>query len=204
MNGRTAIITALAVTILGSLYLIYSPSSSTFQMSDSKPAEEQPASHYPISGLEFKLSQISKSPPSLLVTLKNTHWKSTYTVLKWDTPLDPIAPQLGVFKMVDADTGEEIGIPRIMVNRMLPPPRDALQEVAAGTEHAIEVVFDKPWMPEKKPAKYKIKVQGTFRAVWEKAASEISDVELEGFAGPVGKAITVGGFKSEEVVLTVE
>ncbi|KAF2475197.1 uncharacterized protein BDR25DRAFT_214041 [Lindgomyces ingoldianus] len=197
MNGRTAVITALAVTILGSLYLIYTPSSITFHMSPTGvPASEN------IPGLEFKLSQISKNPPSLLVTLRNNNPSSTFTVLKWGTPLDPQASNLGIFKMFDADTGKEVLIDRLMINRKMPPSREDLHEIAPGTEHATEVVFNKPWMPAKKPAKYQIKVEGQFKAVWEKTAREVGTNELEELGG--SNVLINRPFQSEEVLLTVE
>src|SRR4051812_35811975 len=103
MNGRTTVIAAIAITIIGSLYLIYTPS-----VSDPKMSKPSSALSHGIPGLEFKLSQISKSPPSVLVTLKNGHPSSTFTLLKWGTPLDPQALNLGVFKLTNADTGEEV------------------------------------------------------------------------------------------------
>ncbi|ORY00745.1 hypothetical protein BCR34DRAFT_494395 [Clohesyomyces aquaticus] len=198
MPSRAAVITALAITLVGSLYLLYTPSSATFHMSTSGSA---PSGGIP--GLEFKLSQISKDPPSVLVTLKNTHPSTTFTVLKWSTPLDPNALNLGVFKLTDVDSKEEITIDRLMINRMMPPSRDDLQEISPGTEHATEVVFDRPWMHSKKPAKYQVKAEGEFKAVWEKPAGEITAKELEELFGG-GSALNNRQFETEEVVVAVE
>jgi hypothetical protein len=154
-----------------------------------------------VPGLEFKLSQISKSPPSLLVTLKNSHPKTRFTILKWGTPLDPQATNLGVFKIFDADSGDEIKTDIIKIGRKFPPPREDLQEIEPGTEHAIEVVLDKPWMPQRKPAKYRVHVEGEFHGVWEKPARSVGKDEIEDYTGT---AFDGSRFRSEQVNLVVE
>lgn len=195
MNSRTIAVTAIAITILGTFYYIYTPSYNISRMT--KPASKTNG----VPGLEFKLSQISKSPPSLLVTLKNSSPSSTFTLLKWGTPLDPSALNLGVFKLIDTETGEEVKTDIIKIGRKVPPSRDQLQEIAPGTEHAIEVVFDKPWMPEKKPAKYKVKVDGSFYAVWEKEAKNVQDDELQAYHE---SQFSERSFVSSEITLNVE
>lgn len=195
MNGRTAVFTAIAVTVIGSLYLFYTPSATSFNMS-----KAASASSSGVPGLEFKLSQISKSPPSLLVTLKNSHPSSTYTILKWGTPLDPQATNLGIFKLVDAETGKEVEPVIIKIARKMPPSPEDLQEIAPGTEHATEVVFDKPWMPTK-PAKYRVKAEGDFHGVWEKSARDIKADELEAYTNSPFDSTP---FASGEALLTVE
>ncbi|KAF2262947.1 hypothetical protein CC78DRAFT_545329 [Lojkania enalia] len=152
-------------------------------------------------GLEFKLSQISKDPPSLLVTVKNNSPSSTFTFLKWGTPLDPQALNLGVFKMVDASTGKEVKIDHLMINRKMPPSRDDLQEVEPGTEQATEIVFDKPWMPDTNPAKYKVKVEGEFKGGWESPVSEVKAKDLKAYSD---SSFANRAFASEETMLVVE
>lgn len=197
MNSRTGVVTALALTIIGTLYLVHTPSSSISTMA----SQSAPASSNGVPGLQFKLSQISKDPPSLLVTLKNTNPTSTFTILKWSTPLDPQATNLGVFKLVNADTGDELNTDIIKIGRKMPPSREDLQEIAPNTEHAVEVVLDKPWMPETKPAKYKVKVEGVFHGVWEKLAADVQGHELEDYTNGVFEN---SPFVSEQVLLVVE
>jgi hypothetical protein len=193
MNSRTAVITALTVTVIGTLYLIYTPTGSSARMSGPASKSSLP--------LEFKLSQISKSPPSLLVTVKNNSPSSTFTFLKWGTPLDTQALNLGVFKLTDADTGEQVPIDKLMINRKTPPSREDLQETAPGTEYSTEIVLDKPWMPSKKPAKYSVSVEGEFKGIWEKKAADIKGEELDAYTdGPFNFRV----FGCEAVLLSVE
>lgn len=152
-----------------------------------------------VPGLEWKLSQISRNPPSLLVTLKNNS-PSPYTLLKWGTPLDAQASNTGVFKVVDADTGDNIPTDFIKVSRVMPPSREDLVTIAPGTEEATEVVFNKPWMPEKKPAKYAVKAEGAFTGIWGSYGDAVEDSDVEAYANSPFNGRT---FTSNEAVMLV-
>jgi hypothetical protein len=192
MSRRIIAITGLA--ILGSLYFVYSPSNDYIMpTTDSTTSQGVP-------GLEFTLKQSSKSPPSVLVTLKNKSPSSTYTILKWNTPLDSHAANLGVFKFVDEETGEEIKTDKLMLRRKMPIEQDQLQEIAPGTEHTTEISFTQPWMPEA-PAKLKVRVEGSFAAVWERAVGDVQESELEAYTNSPFNGRT---FASEEALLVVE
>ncbi|KAF1962249.1 hypothetical protein CC80DRAFT_157624 [Byssothecium circinans] len=196
MANRAIFIAASTIAILGAIYIFRnSPSTPNFNMS----SDTKSTSTTGVAGLEWKLSQISRSPPSLLVTLKNNS-PSPFTLLKWGTPLDVQASNTGVFKVVDAETGEEISTNFIKVNRMMPPSREDVVTIAPGTEEATEVVFNKPWMPEKKPAKYKVKAEGAFTGIWEKYGDDVRDTDLEAYTDSPwnGKE-----FSSNEAVMIV-
>jgi hypothetical protein len=193
MNGRTVLIAASAITLLGALYYLNSSSDPSLNMS-------APPSGQTVPGLEFKLSQISRNPPSLLVTLKNTSPDTPYTLLKWGTPLDAQALNLGLFKMVDGE-GKEVVQHSIKVSRLMPPSREDLVTVAPGTEEATEVVFNKFWMPEAKPATYKVKAEGAFGGVWDRYGDKVADDELEAYiASPMNGRV----FRTNEVDMRVE
>ncbi|KAF2643976.1 hypothetical protein P280DRAFT_222457 [Massarina eburnea CBS 473.64] len=192
MNGRGVFISVSAITVLSAIYIFHSPSTPSLNMSESK-------STTAASGLEWKLSQISQNPPSMLVTLKNNS-PSPFTLLKWGTPLDSHASNTGVFKVVDADTGEEINTDFIKVNRMMPPSREEVVTIAPGTEEATEVVFNKPWMPEKKPAKYKVKAEGAFTGIWDKYGDDVKENDLEAYTS---SPFNGQKFTSNEAVMIV-
>ncbi|KAF2123100.1 hypothetical protein BDV96DRAFT_14322 [Lophiotrema nucula] len=215
MNTRTAAVTALACAVLGTIYLYYSPSPISLNFRKmSKPTTQPPP-------LTFKLSQISKSPPSVLVTLRNSSPSTTFTLLRWGTPLDPQALNLGVFRLWKLPTTststssnssdqkengedeqveeeEEIKIDRLMISRKFPPSKDDLLEIGPGEEYAVEVVLDRPWMPSTTPARYKVKVEGEIKGLWEKRAGEVRGEELEDYAE------NRLGFESDAVVIVVE
>ncbi|KAF9738921.1 hypothetical protein PMIN06_003588 [Paraphaeosphaeria minitans] len=194
MNGRTALIAVSAATLLGALYY-FNTSPSTLTMS---PLTSNPSSGIP--GLEFHLSQISRSPPSLLVTLRNNNPTTPFALLKWNTPLDPQAANLGLFTLVDED-GKEIPTEGLKVNRLMPPGAEDLVTVAPGTEEAHEVVMDKPWLPERRPAKYKVYVQGTFSGVWDRYGGDLGTGDLEAY---VDSPFHGRAFESNVVEMRVE
>ena len=194
-TSRTAVITGVAFTLLGAFYVYQSPTSLSYTMSKSGSSASNG-----IPGLEFKLSQDSRSPPSLLVTLKNNSPDTAYTILRWGTPLDSAALNTGVFKIVSDETGDEVQQFVLQINRKMPPPQEELVTIAPGTEEELSVVFDKPWMPEQKPAKYKVKAEGEFKGVWDKYGGDVTDDELNAY---IESPFSGKKFTTNEVVMEV-
>jgi hypothetical protein len=193
-TSRTAVISGIAITLLGILYIYQSPTPLNFSMSGF-------GSNNGVPGLEFKLTQTSQSPPTLLVTLKNNSPDTPYTLLKWGTPLDSSALNTGVFSIVDEASGQEVEQMVLHINRKMPPPESEIVSVAPGTEEEVEVVFDKPWMPDTKPTKYKVKSSGTLKGVWAKPSNEVSEQELYAYSdSPFGGRT----FATNEVVMEVQ
>ena len=62
-----------------------------------------------LSNLTLSLRQVSTSPPTIAVTLRNTSPDTHFTVLTWDTPFDPKAVALGIFRVKDKATAAEKG-----------------------------------------------------------------------------------------------
>lgn len=194
-HNRTAVITGVAITLLGAIYIYQSPSTSfTMPTTSSRSSDGVP-------GLEFKVSQISRNPPSLSFTLKNNNPDTPYTVLKWGTPLDSAALNTGVFTIVDDKTGDEVQQFVLQINRKMPPAQEELVTVAPGTEEAVEVVFDKPWMPETRPAKYRVKAEGEFKGVWGKYGSDLTEDELNSY---IESPFSGRKFATDEIVLEVD
>lgn len=195
-NSRTAVISGVAITLLGAFYVYQSPSPSNIAMSNSSGSISSG-----IPGLEFHLSQISNSPPSLLVTLKNTSPDTPYTVLKWGTPLDSAALNTGVFSIVGEEDGDEVKQLELQINRQMPPAQDQVVTIAPGTEEEVEVVFDKPWLPVDKPAKYKVKATGDFKGVWDKYGSDVTEEQLYAY---IESPFSGKKFITNEVVMEVK
>jgi hypothetical protein len=192
-NSHTAVITGIAITLLGAFYIYQSPAPLNFSMSASHTSNSIP-------GLEFKLSQVSRSPPVLLVTLKNTSPDTPYTLLKWGTPLDSAALNTGVFSISGQDSGDEVKQVVLKINRKMPPPQEELVTVAPGTEEEIEVVFDRPWMPENKPAKYKVKAEGEIKGAWDKYGHDVTEDQLHAY---IESPFSGEKFVTNEVVMEV-
>ena len=192
-NNRTAITAGLTIALVGTFYVYQCQNSSTFTMPSTSPSTSNG-----VPGLEFELSQISQHPPSLLVTLKNNHPTTSYTILTWGTPLDSSALNTGVFTLVDEDSGKEIEQVDLQINRKMPPSQDELVTVAPGAEQTVEVVLDKPWMPNKQSAKYKVKAEGEFEGVWRKHKSDLTEDELYAY---LDSSYSGKKFTTNEIVL---
>lgn len=132
---------------------------------------------------------------SVTCTVRNNDPKHAISFLTWDTPFDPTAINTGILSIKNADTGAEVPSPEMKINRQLPPPRDALQEVAPMSTAERELNLSSPWVP-KDGRKYEIRVQGKWRAAWKKPAAQITDEEL---ATVKGDEELQGDFASESV-----
>ena len=174
-NLRTALLTGLAITLLGAFYIYQSPVPLEFSVPHS-------TSNNGVPGLNISLNQTSQNPPTLVVTLENNHPDTPYTVLKWGTPIDPFALDTAVFSIVDDASHNVVQQTMVHVNRKVPPPSTQLVTLAPGTQEEIEVVFNKPWMPDRKPAKYKVSAKGVFKGGWAKYGNEVEKTDLYAYA----------------------
>ncbi|KAH0016585.1 hypothetical protein KCU78_g7808, partial [Aureobasidium melanogenum] len=132
---------------------------------------------------ELKVRLSSGSSPSVLkVTVENESQTHTYSLFTWDTPLDEQALNIGTLILKDAKTGEAIPGPQMKINRKLPPPRDVVVEVSPQSTVSREINLSFPWLP-KDGKVYRVQVQGSWKAVWAKPASHVTDEELSKMTG---------------------
>ena len=101
----------------------------------------------------------------------------------------------------DAASGAEVEQLTMQIRRRMPPGQSQLAGVKPGEEESVEVVFNRPWMPEAKPASYRVRAEGTLKGAWDKGKEEVSDDETNEYTeSPLaGKT-----FVTNEVVLVVE
>jgi len=141
--------------------------------------------------------QLTPGPENKTIacTIRNTDPEHTISFLTWDTPFDPTAANTGVLALKDAETDADIPSPGMKINRKMPPPRDALVEIAPKSSAERELNLSSPWIPTD-GKKYQVAVHGTWRAVWQKPATQVSDEEL---AALKGDEAMQGGFDSGSV-----
>lgn len=164
----------LSLTLLTGFYIYQSPSTLHFST-----PHAPPISTTSIPGLCFTLTQTSTSPPTLLVTLKNGNPDITYTLLKWATPLDTSALDIGVFSITAPD-GTQVQQVIRKITRKMPPPPNQIASVRPGENATSEVVFDKSRMGSK--GRYKIEAKGSFKGGWERERAEVATGDLYAFA----------------------
>jgi hypothetical protein len=84
----------------------------------------------------------------------------------------------GVCTIIDNASGKEVEQDVVRINRKMPPPQENLVTVISGTEEELEVDFDEPWMPKRRPVTYRVKAEGTFKGVWGKYGDEATEEGL--------------------------
>lgn len=119
--------------------------------------------------LEVGLSQASAAAtPRLSVSVKNTHPSTPLTLLNWDSPLDPLALQLGLVSVTAAGASAPIDMPTIKISRAMPPGADSLVTLRPGESASSVVELRDTFVPKETWAqgKAKVSMKGHWAAVW--------------------------------------
>lgn len=149
--------------------------------------------------LTVQLSE-SDQPRTIIATISNTSPSTTYTFLTWDTVVDNVNPLAkGTLILSQKSSGQVVEGPGVMINRAMPPPREDLMEIAPGTRSSVDIALEGPWMPRDK-SQYTVKARGSWKAVWPKPVSQVTDKEL-GTMG--GSDVLQGEFASNDVTVVL-
>ncbi|KAI0550395.1 hypothetical protein F4679DRAFT_543115 [Xylaria curta] len=186
-RGRILAILAIAVTLIV-FWNIWSSGASQqarINMSDQV-----------LSALKVSVQQASSSPPKLKIGVTNTH-SSPVTVFTWNSPLDPLAVQLGLLSFTP-EGKDAINIPTIQVRRLMPPGDDAYITIEPGKTEEREVLLKKPMVPvDELQGKVKVVCKGEWKAVWPSKKEDISAESLKNTGAD--DAALKGDFESEPV-----
>ncbi|KAI1182544.1 hypothetical protein F5B17DRAFT_420008 [Nemania serpens] len=150
-----------------------------------------------LSALKVSVRQASSSPPKLTVSVTNTD-SSPVTVFIWNSPLDPLALQLGLLSFTPEGKDSPIALPTIQVRRLMPPGDNAFVTIEPGQTEEREVLLKEPMVPlDQIQGKTKVVCKGEWKGVW---ASKKEDISAESLRDPGtdGTALT-GNFESEPV-----
>ncbi|KAF2208675.1 hypothetical protein CERZMDRAFT_122345 [Cercospora zeae-maydis SCOH1-5] len=141
----------------------------------------------------------SEQPKAIKATIHNLSSSATYTLLTWDTVLDSLSPlATGTLKLRSQTSGQVIEGPGVLARRIMPPRREDLAEVGPKSEVSNEVTLKGPWLPQDAEA-YIVQAVGSWRAVWRKPLSELTDTELETLQGDTAQ----GTFESNELAVNL-
>ncbi|KAF4970577.1 hypothetical protein FZEAL_10008 [Fusarium zealandicum] len=192
-NAGRALLVSLILTV--SLVAFFTPSipetvSNTYHMA------------FPLRDLDVSLEQIQKSPPTVLVSVKNTR-ENNVTVLTYGSPLDPLAIQLGMLYITPEGQRSALEIQQLEVQRQWPPTEDALVQINAGETHSVEITIMEPVVPMYKlDKKARVQLSGKWQAVWPAEKSKIPKDVIE--AGGTGEHAVSGGFSSNKIDIDIE
>ncbi|KAI1736389.1 hypothetical protein F4680DRAFT_431998 [Xylaria scruposa] len=186
-RGRILAILAVAVTLIvfWNIWASGASQQARINMSDQV-----------LSALKVSVQQASSSPPKLKIGITNTY-SSPVTVFTWNSPLDPLAVQLGLLSFTP-EGKDTINIPTIQVRRLMPPGDDAYVTIEPGQTEEREVLLKKPMVPvDELQGRVKVVCKGEWKAVWTSKKEDISAEALKNTGGD--EAALKGNFESEPV-----
>jgi hypothetical protein len=154
----------ILVGVLATLAAVWFFSSSS---TDANPAILSPAmASDPVSNLQISLSQTSTSPPTIQVAVTNKN-DGPVTVTTYDTPLDPLAVQLGLLRIIPSGAEAPLELETIYVRRQWPPPEDCFITIESGKTAINDLVLKEPVVPlDTLGASVTVKLAGRWEAVW--------------------------------------
>lgn len=159
--------------------------------------------------LEVSLSQTSATAtPSLSVSVKNTHPSTPLTLLKWDSPLDPLALQLGLVSVTPAGASAPVDMPTIKVSRAMPPGADSLVTLQPGESASSVVELRDMFVPKATWAqgKAEVSMKGRWAAVWPGLSKDdlLADLRKLSALGGGGDGVLTGEWESPTVRVEVQ
>ncbi|KKY34267.1 hypothetical protein UCDDA912_g05756 [Diaporthe ampelina] len=154
--------------------------------------------------LEVSLSQASATAtPSLSVSVKNTHPSTPLTLLKWDSPLDPVALQLGLVSVTPAGASAPIDMPTIKVSRAVPPGADELVTLRPGESAGCVVELRDMFVPQVAWARGEamVSMKGRWAAVWPGLGKDdlLGDLQKLSALGGGGDGVLTGEWESPAI-----
>ncbi|KAI0025310.1 hypothetical protein F4780DRAFT_426791 [Xylariomycetidae sp. FL0641] len=151
----------------------------------------------PASNLKVSVRQSNLSPPKLTLGVTNTH-SDPVTILSWNSPLDPLALQLGLLSFYPSGSDKPIEIAAIQIRRKMPPGADALVTIPPGETKEQELELREPIVPLKQlKGNVKVVCKGEWTSVWPSKADDVSAESLEKLGASDGAS--TGSFESDPV-----
>ncbi|KAK2057237.1 hypothetical protein LY76DRAFT_594374 [Colletotrichum caudatum] len=168
---------------------------------DTMTTQESQSTGAALANLAVRIRQTSTSPPTLALSVTNNHG-IPLTILRWKTPLDPLAIQLGLVYITPEGGSEPIELPTIELRRVMPPPQDALVTLQPGEREEQEVVLKEPIVPLDQLGKTaRVAVKGKWGTVWPTTADNLSQENIEKLQ--FGDGVLTGDFESEAIDLVI-
>ncbi|CAG9984787.1 unnamed protein product [Clonostachys byssicola] len=133
-----------------------------------------------ITGLKLSLSHTpGSSPPEIVATVTNDN-AFPVSILKYESPLDPLVLALGKLQLTPAGADAPLDLPKIAVRRVWPPTRDQLVTLEPGQSQQNPVPLREQVVPPSDlVGEVSIELKGRWQAVWSKRKEDIDDSSLE-------------------------
>jgi hypothetical protein len=151
-----------------------------------KNAEPTEDHHITRPKLVLSLNFTESSIPSVRVTLTNYHFSTSVSVLVWDSPFDEQAVPLGVFKVADRSTGQEVPSMGLDISRLLAPKADDFVHLLPRHAVTKDVGLTPPGISLVSGKSYAVQVKSQWKGVWHADPEISSQQRLRGMGGPTG------------------
>ncbi|RYP70892.1 hypothetical protein DL771_005142 [Monosporascus sp. 5C6A] len=155
------------------------------------------------SSLVVSARQTGTSPPKITFGVTNTSPRPV-TVLAWESPLDPLALQLGRVAVTPSGARQPLGFPTVQVRRRMPPgPEDLVTIEPGGTAENEVVLREQLLPPERLGGRAAVVCRGSWAAVWPGLRAADLGEQARAELG-ANKDAVKGTYESETLEIEVE
>lgn len=151
-----------------------------------------------VSKLDVSIRQTETSPLSMVIKVTNRN-DEPVTFVTYDSPLDPLAFQLGLLRITPDGSDKPLNMPVIAVRRMMPPPAECVVVLAPGESKEQEVEAIERLLPTSKlKGGATVACKGQWHNVWPGNRKELVVTDES-----AGESALQGEFESDAIRLTV-
>ncbi|KAI8300922.1 hypothetical protein K4K61_009374 [Colletotrichum sp. SAR11_59] len=187
------------VFILIVLFLVLTYNHGSSRDTQSNMSEE--TKNNALSKLSIRIRQSSTSPPTVTFSVTNDH-NAPLTILRWATPLDPLALQLGVLSVTPDGADAPLEIDTIALKRVMPPRDEDMVTLQPGDTTENEVILRETVLPfDRLGKKPRVAAKGTWQTVWPTTVDKLSKDTLMKLQ--FGDGVLSGEFETEAIEVTV-
>ncbi|KKP00330.1 hypothetical protein THAR02_07570 [Trichoderma harzianum] len=172
----------------------------TFFLWPAASMESHGSNSSPIDGLRVTIEQTKTSPLTITSTVVNGN---TYpvTFLLYNSPLDTIAPTIGLLTITPEGALQPLELPEIQIRREWPPNPDSLVQLGPGASQTAEIIL-KDFITSQLDKKASVVLKGHWDMVWTKQKDDITVDMLEQAQARPNPNMYTGSFATESLEIT--
>ncbi|KAL6820773.1 hypothetical protein V8C40DRAFT_251321 [Trichoderma camerunense] len=172
----------------------------TFFLWPAASMESHSSKSSPIDRLSVTIEQTKTSPVTITSTVVNGN---TYpiTFLLYNSPLDTIAPTIGLLTITPDGALQPLELPEIQIRREWPPSPDSLIQLGPGASQAAEIVL-KDFITSQLDKKASVVLRGHWDMVWTKQKDDITVDMIEQAQSQPNPDMFTGSFATESLEIT--
>ncbi|KAM6479107.1 hypothetical protein HDV62DRAFT_166037 [Trichoderma sp. SZMC 28011] len=173
----------------------------TFFLWPAASMESHSSNSSPVDRLRVTIKQTKTSPLAITSTVVN---ENTYpvTFLLYNSPLDTIAPTIGLLTITPDGALQPLELPEIQIRREWPPSPDSLIQLGPGESQSAEIVL-KEFITSQLDKKASVVLKGHWDMVWTKQKDNITVDMLEQAQAQPNPDMFTGSFATESLEITI-